>query len=330
MINTILLPGLLAAAVAGLSPILLRPLLGRWGVVDRPNHRSSHTQPTIRGGGVAQMLGVAVAGSVVYATFEDRLDHGISLMIVLGASLLASIVGLVEDLRGVSTLLRAAIQIIIGVVLSVFLISSSSYAMWMVPPLAIAYAAIINFTNFMDGVNGISSLYGTVVGISFACLGFINNLDWLVASGTITAAAYLVFLPWNLAPSGMFLGDVGSYLLGALTAGMAIASAVSGIHPIAAMAPLAIYLADTVSTLVRRSLRGDPIFEAHRSHTYQKLTSRGMSHLGVASTVSLLSAICGILGIAIEADLLSIAFASVLLIVLSSFYLIMPQLGKGK
>ena len=95
----------------------------------------------------------------------------------------------------------------------------------------------------------------------------------------------------------MFLGDVGSYLLGALVAALAFAAFVDGVSPVALTAPVTLYLADTGVTILRRIRRGEPWLEAHRSHIYQRLTDRGLSHLQVASIVAIGSLAAGLAGL---------------------------------
>ncbi|MDF1487360.1 NAD-dependent epimerase/dehydratase family protein [Tessaracoccus caeni] len=285
----------IAAAVALVAPFLLRPVLGKVGAFDVPNHRSSHSRPTLRGGGIAPLLGFVIGGG--WAIFALSGSNAVSLAVVVAAALVMGLVGLTEDLGGLRVVVRAGLQFLVGgVAAGVFFFVDGAGWLWL-PLAALFFAAHVNFTNFMDGVNAISGLHGLVVGLSFAALGVVQGLTWLVVAGLLIAVAFSAFVPWNLIPPGMFLGDVGSYLLGSAVAVTAIGALTAGVHPVAALAPVAIYWADTVFTLFRRVLRGEAVFEPHRSHVYQRLTNTGLSHVAVAVLVALFTAAVSGVGI---------------------------------
>jgi len=189
------------------------------------------------------------------------------------AAVAIGLVGLVEDIKGLRILARAGLQFLIGGALFAYLAFNVGASLLWLPLAALFFAANVNFTNFMDGVNGISGMHGAVVGISFAVMGGLSGLTWLVGLGLIVAISFAAFLPWNLVPPGMFLGDVGSYLLGGVVGAIAIAALAAGLNPLGVLSPLGVYWADAVSTLALRAARGERLFEAHRSHTYQRLAS---------------------------------------------------------
>src|SRR5690606_23808538 len=98
---------------------------------------------------------------------------------------------------------------------------------------------------------------------------------WLVIGGAAVAVAFTSFLPWNVYGSKMFLGDVGSYLLGTVLAMLVAGAILEGVPPMAAVAPFAIYCADTSVTFTQRALRRERVLAAHRSHRYQRLNDTG-------------------------------------------------------
>jgi UDP-N-acetylmuramyl pentapeptide phosphotransferase/UDP-N-acetylglucosamine-1-phosphate transferase len=113
----------------------------------------------------------------------------------------------------------------------------------------VVVVAVVNAVNFMDGINGISAVTGAVAGAAFAWLGAELDDRTLLVLGAAVAGASLAFLPWNAPRARVFLGDVGSYGLGAaLAAGVCLALA-AGSTPEAAVGPLALYLADTGTVL---------------------------------------------------------------------------------
>lgn len=282
-------------AAAGL-PGVIRPVLERLGVIDIPNERSSHTRPAIRGVGLATMLALAVGAVLILVVDPSTLPRA-TILACLGAAFLASLVGLVEDVRGIPTRERAILQLAVGLIGAAAIVVATGTAVWWIPLGALAIAVYINAANFMDGVDGISGLHGLVVGVVYALIGQLTDTSWLVLGGSLLAVAFLGFLPWNVIKGRMFLGDVGSYLLGALVTALAFGAFVEGISPVALTAPVVIYLADTGTTLIGRIRRGESWFEAHRSHVYQRLTDRGLTHLQVAALVALLSLVSGLIGL---------------------------------
>lgn len=143
----------------------------------------------------------------------------------------------------------------------------------------------------MDGIDSISSVHGLTVGAVFAIVGGLSHSSWLVSVGLVVAVSFFAFLPWNLGANRIFLGDVGSYLLGGTVAIAFIAAGASGISLLALVGPLAIYLADTGATLARRAARGERWQDAHRSHVYQRLVIAGLSHVQVSTIVAFASVI---------------------------------------
>ncbi len=138
------------------------------------------------------------------------------------------------------------------------------------------------------------------MGLLFSIAGMMSSLDWLAVAGLVVAAAFAAFLPWNLSGSN-FLGDVGSYLLGASLAVLGAAGFLSGVQPEYLLGPVTIYLADTMTTLLRRISAGERWYAAHRQHVYQRLTDVGLSHVQSALVVavcSLLTGLCGLVAAA--------------------------------
>ncbi|AQX16746.1 MULTISPECIES: MraY family glycosyltransferase [Tessaracoccus] len=309
--------------VALLLPLALRPLLRDAGVVDVPNDRSSHIKPTIRGGGSAQLLAILVVGMAGAWTLTDEEGRRIAMFICAVAATMG-LVGLAEDLRGLPVRVRLILQLFLGILMGGGLTQLTDGAWWLVPAAAVAFSGYVNFANFMDGINAISSLHGLTAGAGYVLMGLAAGWHWLIFAGATVALAFLAFLPWNLAPSGLFLGDVGSYLLGGGLAGIAISAIAYGLIPLAAAAPLAIYCTDTTFTLARRMREHSPIFEAHRTHVYQRLTDLGFSHVAVASLVAVLTLASGGLGALRIANLIGTIVMLIGLSTLVVTYLLLP------
>lgn len=311
--------------VSLLAPLALRPILRRTGVVDVPNARSSHTRPTLRGGGVAPLAALLVGGWIA-ATYAVDWSPALIAAVITAIAVVMAAVGLIEDFRGLPVRARLAFQLLIGAAGSAALAILLGSPWWAVVPATVFFAGFVNLTNFMDGINGISSLHGFAGGTAFAILGVITGDSWITAGGAVIAAAFIGFLPWNLIPPHIFLGDVGSYLLGAGLAALSIGATFAGANLIAAVAPLGIYLVDTVATLVRRASAGEPIFEAHRTHIYQRLTSTGLSHLIVALIVTVFTIMTSAVGILAAAALLPWWAATALILIVGGVYLSLPRI----
>lgn len=314
----------IAGAASLVSPFFLRKLLIRNGVLDVPNARSSHDQPTLRGGGIAALVGFILAA--IWLTLTSIHEADDKIFFILYMSIFVGIVGLVEDLRGLQIIARAGFQLLAGAIIGVFLWYEFNVPLLMVPIIAFIFAFQVNLTNFMDGINGISGLHGFVVGLIFALTGVAYSLAWLTITGLIISIAFLTFLPWNLSRPGMFLGDVGSYLLGASIGSTALIALADGIHPLFILAAVGIYWADTSFTLSRRLLAREPVFEAHRSHVYQKLTDSGLTHLQTAVVVAFLTLLLAVIAWLAISTYISMWFGVALILGIIVLYLLLPKM----
>ena len=218
---------------------------------------------------------------VVLALFVAQLlSHTVPWVLVGGAVILAA-VGLADDHGGLSTLPRLGAQVAVGAVMGY----SIGGGWWFLLAMLVV-PVTVNAVNFMDGINGITSLSVGAWGVTALVVGSTDNIGGLVAIGAVAAGAALGFLPWNAPVARLFLGDVGSYLLGGLVAGGILLGAAQGAPVPLLVAPLLLYVVDTGTVLAKRLARGDSLFVAHREHVYQRLVrDRGLSHLVVASLV---------------------------------------------
>lgn len=310
--------------LALILPIWIFPVLIRLGVVDVPNERSSHVIPTVRGMGAAIAIAACLT-SAALAVIDVGGRGKILALTVLGVA--AASLGFVEDLRGIGVAKRASLQTLIGAGFGFLVAWSSGYGWIWIPISAIAIAAYINVANFMDGINGISGLHGGVAGISYAILGMVSDRLWMTQLGLVAAGVFLAFLPWNLSRRRVFLGDVGSYFLGAWIAGMAVLAVASGLNPLLAAGPTVIYLADAGFTLVRRIYLGERWFEAHRSHVYQQLTSRSGKHVAVALVVAGFSVLTALVSfLSLLPSWIASAWSLVLMVLVAVAYLCLPRI----
>jgi UDP-GlcNAc:undecaprenyl-phosphate/decaprenyl-phosphate GlcNAc-1-phosphate transferase len=290
-------------------------------VFDLPNERSSHTDATPRGGGIAAATAIVAGLALSYSEYEE-----VSALMLTVA--LFCMVGAGEDIWGVDLRLRFVALLACGLFVGVALIEYMSIPVWLgIGGVSLWLLGYANSFNFMDGVNGISGFNAAVGGIVYAVMGTLVDEGALAMGGAVIAASALGFLPWNAVRARVFLGDSGSYALGAGIATLSVVAVFAGVPPTAAVAPMLVYMADTLWTLQRRIRSGDRWYEAHRSHIYQRLGDFGWSHLRVASTVGLWSLLVGLAGLGSLAEMwVTRVAATVTIAILLVAYISLPFL----
>lgn len=274
---------------------LVYRILRRVNVVDKPNARSSHTAPTVRGGGLAIVLVICSVG--LYLGLQ-RSDGG--LLGITVSCIFLGLISFVDDIRPISWYLRFACHATCAIV-SLFAcgilgethrlpIEASTLAkgtIWLLVWLWVA--GFTNVFNFMDGINGIAAsqaVIASLAGTWLLILGGVELSNTIVVFSIAVCGSALGFLPHNYPRPRMFMGDVGSAPLGYLLASLCVWSASTFgwwlIVPL--MLLQANFLLDTALTLARRIRRGEAWYEAHREHFYQRLTRAGKSHLFVTNS----------------------------------------------
>ena len=265
----------LTATVTTTAAPAVREALHRLGILDIPNHRSSHDRPVARGGGLACALGV-VAGTVQ----ARREGGGLAPAEAVAVAALTT-TGLVDDVRGLPAPARLVVQTVAGA-------AAGRDARGRLLGAAL-YPAAVNIVNFMDGINGITGTTAVAWGTHAAMVGSASP------AGPLVAGAGAGFLPWNVPTARLFLGDSGSYLVGSLVAS-GLVGAPSRREALVLAVPLLPYALDAGVTVLRRYRRGDPVTEAHREHAYQRLVhEQGLSHVQASAVHGLLVTGLGVL-----------------------------------
>ena len=276
----------------GLS-VLLASKNSPFLIHDMPNARSLHQIPKPRTGGIAILVAIALGwGILFYLGYQPDI-----FIWVVPSLFLVAIISFVDDLITLSALLRffihgvaAAILIFGGLVIS-----------WCLAGLLLTWIVILwmlNLYNFMDGMDGLSAGM-TVFGFGFLGLaGWQEGMQtyalysWVIALGT---AGFLVL---NFPPARIFMGDIGSIPLGLLAAIFSLWGIRDGIFPL--WVPVMIFspfIVDATVTMLRRLLRGEKIWQAHRSHYYQRLVLIGWGHKRTVLFEYLLMLCCGVLAL---------------------------------
>jgi UDP-N-acetylmuramyl pentapeptide phosphotransferase/UDP-N-acetylglucosamine-1-phosphate transferase len=304
-LSAILLSGAAFALSAWLTWRFTRPG-SFFHVLDHPNERSLHSNPVPRTGGVAiiaawlagtalvtdgtgplPLIAVTALALALVSFAEDRygVPRRYRLLAHLGAAAALPAGGLqVEFLQlGVWTLQAGAL---VAVGLTLFFI------VWMV-----------NLYNFMDGMDGFAGGMGAIGFAALAYSGWLADAQQFALANALLAAACGGFLLWNFPGARIFMGDAGSTTLGFLASAMALWAARDGILPLwASLLIFSPFIVDASVTLLRRLWRGERVWQAHRSHYYQRLVNLGWSHRKTVLRAYLLMAACAATALSSRGD----------------------------
>jgi Fuc2NAc and GlcNAc transferase len=286
---------------AALTGLVLRYSLSR-SLMDIPNARSLHDAPTPRGGGLAfvAVFLAALAG----LTFAGIVPGRLALALGPGGFIVA-LAGWLDDHGNLPVRLRLAVQFLAAALAVAALNGFESLDVgWYNIHLGFAGSVLasvgivwmLNLYNFMDGIDGIAGVEAVTTAF-FAGL----FLAWKGAPGlavlcAVLASATAGFLIWNWPPAKIFMGDVGSGFLGYVFAVMALSSEKAGAVPVLAwVLLLGVFVLDTTVTLILRLRRGETIWQAHRSHYFQRAVQAGCSHKSVTVWTGFLNVLLGAL-----------------------------------
>lgn len=287
---------MIAFAVAVICTGLMRRYALHRDIMDVPNLRSSHAVPTPRGGGVA--IVTAFLCSLFLLSGLGLIDTTIFRACLFGGGAMA-LVGLIDDCWHLPAVVRLGVHlsaaawvvIVLGGVPQKTLATWGLHGVWMGGFVAwLVLVWVSNLFNFMDGIDGIAGSEAVFVGVAGALLNWSRGPPGLTAAMLCLAAASLGFLHWNWPPARIFMGDVGSGFLGFTLVVLGLAANQRGTIPFEVWGILGgFFLVDATITLLRRMVRGDRWFEAHRMHAYQWLARRWKAHLPVTLSVSALN-----------------------------------------
>ncbi|MCB9738414.1 MAG: hypothetical protein H6747_04035 [Deltaproteobacteria bacterium] len=275
---------------------IVRRLAWRFGVVDVPGGRRLHARPTPRGGGLAVALAWAVGSVAMHATGPTAAENA-PMLAVLGFAGL----GLADDIRPLPAWSRLAAQVAIVCVAAAFgMPDDPSWSAASLVVVALVGLFVINAFNFVDGADGLVPLQ--VLAITGGLLILVRPESaaspWLHAWQVrqwLLAAALLGFLPFNVPKARLFLGDVGSLMLGSACVAAALEPVLRGaLHPAAALALFSVICVDPAWTLLRRTLRRAPILQAHLEHGYHRWLRAGVSHLRISLGAAAVNALLAV------------------------------------
>lgn len=289
-------------------------------LIDIPNERSSHVTPTPRGGGLA--IAISWFAGISYLNFIGNMD--VNLYYALLSGILISGISFLDDIYTLKSLPRMIIHAISTLIALYFIegLKVIDFGFFTVENTIIlnvlAFIGIIwfiNLFNFIDGIDG--HLSSGILFITFALFFFVKDTVLL-----ILAAALLGFLPWNWQKAKIFMGDIGSTLLGFTMAVLLIYynnheqfSIVNGLIITAA------FWFDATFTLIKRFLNKENIGQAHRKHAYQRIVQFGFSHQKTVLIVALLNLILfGLVYLSIHLEINNLVVLTITILLLFSVY----------
>lgn len=262
------------------------------GMLDVPSERSSHSVPTPRGGGVGivtvSVLGTVAAGAAGWVPAPV-------VIALLGGGAAVALIGWLDDRRGLPAKLRLRAHFAAAVWAVAWLGPFPAARFWWDSPVAAVIAVVLSLFvitwsisayNFMDGIDmlaGSEAVWVGVIGGLFAALMGHRDIAFL---SFLLSASSLGFLPWNLPPAKIFLGDVGSGFLGYSFTVVALLSEQVGAMPaIGWLVLLGVFAFDSTVTLCRRLARREKWYVTHRESGYQRAALRLGKHWPVTAIV---------------------------------------------
>lgn len=305
-------------------------------MLDIPNARSSHSVPTPRGGGAAFVITFLAAMSWAY--FRGLTDGALLAAVLIGGGSIA-LVGFFDDRRHVPSGYRLLVHSL-AVTFAVFVLGrlpSVNFGIFEIrfgiagTLLTIVYLVwFLNLYNFMDGIDGIASIEAICMMVTGMVLILVchGNRDYIWPQ-IVLAAAVAGFLIWNWPPAKIFMGDVGSGFLGFVLGVIAIYTVFNEALPLWSwLIASGCFIVDASVTLVRRLCRGERIYQAHRSHAYQRLSRYWGGHTKVNMLLVLLNLVW-LLPLAIASALWPKAGALLTIVALSPLAFGVWRLGGG-
>ena len=341
-----ILPVILALGTATLFSFLLTPpvkrLAHKLGAVDVPkDERRMHKEPIPRLGGLAIFIG-CVAAILTFAEITPQL-----MGILIGATIIVG-VGIVDDIRP----LGAGIKLILQIVAALVAVSQGvliqtianplpfggeywNFGIWSIPITVIWIVAVTNSVNLIDGLDGLADGVSTIGALTMLIIALLmGDLSMAIVCGALMGAC-VGFIPFNMNPAKIFMGDTGSTFLGYMLATVSVLGLFKLYAIISFIVPFIILgfpIYDTASAFTRRIMKGQNPMKADRSHTHHKLIDMGMNQKQAVATLYLISGVLGLCAVMIVSSgyVKLILFAAALLVTAYTVARIVRYPGDNK
>ncbi len=306
---------IVAVVAAALLTPLVRFLANRGGLLDEPAERKVHDVAIPRLGGtaiaVAFYLGLAAA-LILESPSANSLRTAPELVAVLLGAALILCVGIVDDLFGMRARAKLSAQIVVAIIVVLLGLSIDhldgpwgrvDLGAWSIPLTAAWFVVVMNAINLIDGLDGLASGVALIGMGAFYLMATAGGATPPMAAVLAAAGGgVLGFLPYNLFPASIIMGDTGSILLGFLLAAAAVAVTQSGTPGAAPWAPvlaLGVPLVDTAWAVIRRVFSGAPIFAPDKRHIHHRLLAGGLSQRSAMLVLCLISALLGLVAVVV-------------------------------
>lgn len=280
---------LLSIFAGWLSALLIARYGYLLGLIDKPNHRSSHSVDTPKGGGLGILLVFAASAIATRSSWALWLP-----------ALILSLVSLYGDKFNLSQKLRLVVQLVCASLLVCFAARTNYYnisvsagvpVFVIIPLLVLMITATANYYNFMDGINGIAGITGVIAFLCFASISRDLGMSNISVICFMVAGACIGFLILNMTGK-VFMGDGGSILLGFLFAGTAILLSNSVLDIFCYFAFILPFYADELITIIVRLKKRQSLFSPHRGHLCQLLANElKIAHWKVSLSYALFQAL---------------------------------------
>lgn len=296
--------------------ILYFKIADKYNIIDKPNDRSSHTQITLRGGGIIFYIGVLLY--FIISGFEYP-------YFFLGLTMI-TLVSFLDDIITLSNKIRLLVQLI-SMLLMFYQVNMFGLPWWIIPIALVVSIGIINAYNFMDGINGITVSNSLAILVLLAIVNIDKHfIDPNIIYYTLISSVVFGFFNFRNKAKA-FAGDVGSVCMAFILLFL-LAELIIKTNNIIYILFLLVYGLDTILTIIRRILRKENIFEAHRSHLYQFFANENKTNRLVISAIyGILQLLVGF--VIIYATNQSITFqwitALVLMLIGTTIYLVLKQ-----
>lgn len=281
-----LYPLLLALILSLISAPLLIKIGTRYEIVDMPAKRKMHKKPTPLLGGVAIYLG-AVIGVLIFAESSHPLFIPAFLVGITGIA----IMGLLDDILDISAIYRLILQFFFAAAIFIFCLKYyfegpiiyNSFLVNMVLGgfITVWIAGITNAINWSDGLDGLAGGLSFIASLGFACIFFAEGRNSFALPLSLALCGGIAgFLPYNVHPAKMFMGDCGSMFVGFMLGVLSVAS-IAQATVFAVIVPIFIILVpigDTAMAIMRRFINRQPIMEADKKHFHHQLIKRYEHH----------------------------------------------------
>lgn len=278
-----------------LLSVTITRLMIKINIVDKPNERSSHVIPTPRSGGVAIVLSFTL-GAFIVLLLESRFDLPLHqfFAVILGAFFMA-LIAFIDDLKGLRQVVKFLGQFVSVIVILASGLYFKKLSFPFVAPIELSpmigmaltlgwFLFFMNGFNFMDGLNGLAGGSALVASIFMCILGYLSGFYVVYILSMILAFAILGFLIFNFPKGKIFLGDTGSQYIALILAVIGVIASESSVDFVSELSVpflFFIFVFDVILTIVKRLVRRENIFQAHKSHLYQMLNQSGFSHVFV-------------------------------------------------